>query len=616
MRSRSTAALARPLVALVALGALGAYTSLRHLGGISPRLQAIIFAGIALLGAALVLAGASRTGSARRAQPSSLGQFAKRADEFASVEVPSAVRLALEARPGSLPPEAPRFDPGRGATEELAGLASSIEALGATAVALAAGQGNLRANLAEAFVNLGRRNQNLVTRQLEYISELEQNEADPEALDELFRLDHLATRMRRNAESLLVLAGASPARQWDTPVPAMDIARAASAEVEDYKRLRLHHFDPALVSGSATTDLVHILAELTENSLTYSPPGSQVDIYGRFLEGGYVIVIVDAGIGMSGEDLATANRRLRGEGAEGEVPGRFLGHFVAGMLAARHGVSVSLQPSQAGGLVARVKIPSALLQEPPGELPGAPTSRPLSETDLRFADIATLGSEPTSYGEPTGEDEVEVAAGEEQAPVEAFGRTWDPITALLESSRAEAPAPEGRPAAPGGPPAGGELAGLGEPQADPPVALGADGTSSSLATYLPRHASPDLNYLSPLAGLAARRPQSRNRAVASSPEEPSPPLGQPQRAPARSKAEGDLHSGAHPALQARTTADALRRLTKRVPGAALGEEDSSLRRSSPAGTSVDSAALPSALSQYLSATAADSHRNGTEHEHP
>ena len=109
--------------------------------------------------------------------------------------------------------------------------------------------------------------------------------------------------MRRNAESLLILAGSGPARQWGQAVPAMDVARAASAEVEDYKRLRLHHFDPALVAGVATTDLVHILAELVENALAFSPPASTVDIYGRFLEGTYVVVIVDSGIGMSPEDL-------------------------------------------------------------------------------------------------------------------------------------------------------------------------------------------------------------------------------------------------------------------------------------------------------------------------
>ena len=174
--------------------------------------------------------------------------------------------------------------------------------------------------------------------------------------------------MRRNAESLLILAGSGPARQWSAAVPAMDVARAASAEVEDYKRLRLHHFDPAMMTGAVTTDLVHIMAELVENALTFSPPGSPVDVYGRFLEGGYVIVIVDSGIGMSAEDLDLANHRLGGEGSESEVPGRYLGHFVAGRLAARHGIAISLQSSHSGGLVARVKIPASLIEEPVPDL--------------------------------------------------------------------------------------------------------------------------------------------------------------------------------------------------------------------------------------------------------
>ena len=234
------------------------------------------------------------------------------------------------------------------------------------------------ATSSEAFVNLGRRTQNLVTRQLEYISDIELKEADPESLEELFRLDHLATRMRRNAESLLILAGSGPARQWSAAVPAMDVARAASAEVEDYKRLRLHHFDPAMIKGEVTTDLVHILAELTENALSFSPPGSPVDVYGRFLQDGYVLVVVDSGIGMSASDLDIANQRLEGLGSDDGVPGRYLGHFVAGRLAARHGLSISLQASQSGGLVARVRIPSDLIEAPVADLSAGAEVRPVA----------------------------------------------------------------------------------------------------------------------------------------------------------------------------------------------------------------------------------------------
>ena len=118
-----------------------------------------------------------------------------------------------------------------------------------------------------------------------------------------------------------------------------------------------------MITGAVTTDLVHIMAELIENALSFSLPGSPVDVYGRFLEGGYVIVIVDSGIGMSAGDLETANRRLGGEGTADEVPGRYLGHFVAGRLASRHDIAISLQSSHSGGLVARVKIPATLIED-------------------------------------------------------------------------------------------------------------------------------------------------------------------------------------------------------------------------------------------------------------
>jgi signal transduction histidine kinase len=294
-----------------------------------------------------------------------LARLAHQADELASVYLPATLNAMLTNETGSIPEGLPITVSGQ---DEVSEVARALDAVQKTAIELGAGQVVLRRNLSDAFVNLGRRTQNLVTRQLEYISDIELKEADPDSLEELFRLDHLATRMRRNAESLLILAGSGPARQWTAAVPAMDVARAASAEVEDYKRLRLHHFDPAMITGEVTTDLVHILAELTENALSFSPPGSPVDVYGRFLEGGYVLVVVDSGIGMSANDLDIANQRLEGLGSEEDVPGRYLGHFVAGRLAARHGLSISVQASHSGGLVARVRIPGNLLEEPVADL--------------------------------------------------------------------------------------------------------------------------------------------------------------------------------------------------------------------------------------------------------
>jgi signal transduction histidine kinase len=302
-----------------------------------------------------------------------LARLAHQAEELATTHLPATLHSMLNSEAGTIPEGLPITVSGQ---DEVSEVARALDAVQRTAIELGAGQVVLRRNLSEAFVNLGRRTQNLVTRQLEYISDIELKEADPESLEELFRLDHLATRMRRNAESLLILAGSGPARQWSASVPAMDVARAASAEVEDYKRLRLHHFDPAMIKGEVTTDLVHILAELTENALSFSPPGSPVDVYGRFLQDGYVLVIVDSGIGMSASDLDIANQRLEGLGSDDGVPGRYLGHFVAGRLAARHSLSISLQASQSGGLVARVRIPSELIEAPVADLSAGAEVRP------------------------------------------------------------------------------------------------------------------------------------------------------------------------------------------------------------------------------------------------
>ena len=364
IRSKLLAAFAVPLAILVAVAGLAISSTLSQTRTAQDEREAVALAALGLAGALLGLLLVIRVS---RAVSRPLADLANQAEQLATVSLPATVHAILEAdATGGELPELPKVRAGN--IEEVAGVATALDSLNKTAVELAAGQAALRRNLSDAFVNLGRRNQNLVTRQLEYITEIELKEADPTSLEELFRLDHLATRMRRNAESLLILAGSGPARQWSASVPVMDVARAASAEVEDYKRLRLHHFDPAMVTGIVTTDLVHILAELIENALSFSPPAAPVDVYGRFLEGGYVIVIVDSGIGMSSDDLATANQRLEGLGADGEVPGRYLGHFVAGRLAARHGIAISLQPSHSGGLVARVKVPAPLLEEAVADL--------------------------------------------------------------------------------------------------------------------------------------------------------------------------------------------------------------------------------------------------------
>jgi anti-sigma regulatory factor (Ser/Thr protein kinase) len=235
----------------------------------------------------------------------------------------------------------------------------------ATAYRLATEQAQLRRSSGESLADLARRSQNLLRRQLGFITRLEGEETDPTGLANLFELDHLATRMRRNAESLLVLVGAASPRTWSAPLPVSDVIRAAVAEVEEYRRVTLRRVDDALLSGAVVSGVAHMLAELVENGLSFSAPDVDVEIQGRLLGDHYLIAVVDQGVGMDADELAEANRRLRGEGDFLVAPTRFLGHYVAGRLARDLGVGVELTPSPVTGLTARLLIPAELLALPP-----------------------------------------------------------------------------------------------------------------------------------------------------------------------------------------------------------------------------------------------------------
>jgi hypothetical protein len=212
------------------------------------------------------------------------------------------------------------------------------------------------------FVSLARRNQTLVQRQLRLLDAMECRVTDPAELDELFKVDQLATRMRRNAENLLVLSGATPGRGWRRMVPMVDAVRAAVAEVEEYSRVRLWHLGPGELAGMAVGDVVHLLAELIENGLTFSPPQSEVRVGGLALgSGGYLLEVEDDGLGMSETALAEANEQLQNP-PEFRLSGNArLGLYVVARLAARHGMRVRLQRSPRAGTTARVLIPASLM---------------------------------------------------------------------------------------------------------------------------------------------------------------------------------------------------------------------------------------------------------------
>ncbi|MFD7841418.1 nitrate- and nitrite sensing domain-containing protein [Nocardia sp. NPDC059764] len=268
------------------------------------------------------------------------------------------------------PPEPVRADESAGA--EIASVATALDRVQTTAYELASAQARLRRNSTESMANLARRNQNLVRRQLGLISEFEREELDPNALSNLFELDHLATRMRRNAESLLVLVGESSPRRWSKPIPLTDVIRAGLSEVDDYRRVVLRRVDDTAIAGAHVSEVAHMLAELIENGLSFSPPDLEVEIYGRRLGSRYMIAVVDHGVGMPPDQLATANARLRGEADFLVAPTRFLGHYVVGRLARRLGIEVELTVSPTSGVVARMLLPTELLGDPAADRPAAP----------------------------------------------------------------------------------------------------------------------------------------------------------------------------------------------------------------------------------------------------
>jgi signal transduction histidine kinase len=292
-----------------------------------------------------------------------LRSLTEQAGSMANERLPNAVQDILETPLGE-DVTVPHIDPITVKTrDEVADVADALNTVQDSALELAVEQAVLRRNIADSFVNLGRRNQNLLGRQLDFITELEQNETDPDTLANLFRLDHLATRMRRNAESLLVLAGIDPPRKWAAPVRLTDVIRAALGEVEDYQRVTVRAVEPATIIGTAAADLAHLLAELVENALTFSPPDQTVEIRGRNQPGGYTLAIVDSGLGMPPEEITRANRRLAGAESFTIAPSKYLGHYVAGNLAARHNITIQLQDAttQGNGTVGTVHLPTRLL---------------------------------------------------------------------------------------------------------------------------------------------------------------------------------------------------------------------------------------------------------------
>lgn len=308
--------------------------------------------------------------------------------------------------------------------DEIGQLAEAFNSIQQVTVEVAEEQAQLlRKGIGDIFINLARRNQTLLDRQIEFIDQLEANEEDPDQLDNLFKLDHLATRMRRNAESLLVLAGAEPPRRRGRPVELTDVVRVAIGEVEDFARIQLTSLDEATVGGNVAVDLAHLLSELMENATHFSPPDSFVEVVGRREGASYTLAVIDRGIGMGPEQVASVNRLLAQPPLVGLALSRSLGFIVIGRLAARFGIGVRLESAPSGGVTALVSLPSDVVSvaegepvEPSQPLAAAETSQDADERpDSRDAhELIDAVPEPVGVPVPEVADEPEHA-----------GEDWD-----------------------------------------------------------------------------------------------------------------------------------------------------------------------------------------------
>ncbi|MFD9904564.1 nitrate- and nitrite sensing domain-containing protein [Streptomyces sp. NPDC059063] len=311
-----------------------------------------------LLGLAAVVASLVISVSIGRGLVVELVGLRNRALEIARRQLPGAMRKLRAGEEVDIPAEAPQGPP---AEDETGQVAEALGTVHRAALRAAVERAELASGISGVFVNLARRSQVLVHRQLTLLDTMERRVEDPNELSDLFRLDHLTTRMRRHAESLIILSGAAPGRAWRIPVPLTNVVRAAVSEVEDYARVEVRQLPAAAVVGAAVADVTHLLAELVENAAQFSPPHTKVRVTGEPVGNGYALEIEDRGLGMGADALTAANRRIEQSEALDLFDSDRLGLFVVSRLAARHAIKVHLRTSPYGGTTAVVLLPTALL---------------------------------------------------------------------------------------------------------------------------------------------------------------------------------------------------------------------------------------------------------------
>jgi HAMP domain-containing protein len=287
----------------------------------------------------------------------------KAAEETATERLPGVVQRLQDGEQVDLAAEsAPPIEVR--SRDEIGHLAEAFNSVHQVAVRVAGREAALRRSVGDMFLNLARRSQSLIERQLEVIDELEDSGSDAEVRAGLRELDHLATRMRRNAENLIILSGSEPARRWRRPIDLAEVVRASIGEVKEHTRVEVLPLDDVQLAGHAAADVMHLLAELIENAVTFSAPGTKALVAGQSIPAGYLLAIEDQGLGMTDEQLVKVNQRLAKPPDVDFALAKMLGFFVVTQLASKHGIKVQLRHSWYGGITALVLLPRQLIANP------------------------------------------------------------------------------------------------------------------------------------------------------------------------------------------------------------------------------------------------------------
>jgi signal transduction histidine kinase len=311
-----------------------------------------------------------------------LAELRRSALDLANNRLPSVVERLRAGQDVDVSAEAPPLE---SSPDEIGQVREAFNAVQRTAVEAAVDEARLRRGVSDVFRNLARRSQSLLHRQLALLDAMERRASEPEELEDLFRIDHLTTRMRRHSEGLIILSGESPGRGWRNPVPFIDVLRAAVSEVEDYTRIRVTVGTPAALVGPAVADVIHMIAELAENATIYSPPNTPVRVHGDVVGRGFAVEIEDRGLGISEEKLTEINDDLANPPQFDLSGSEQLGLFVAGQLAKRHDIRITLQGSPFGGATAVVLIPKALVVDEGADDGGVPALPTTAERPIRLA---------------------------------------------------------------------------------------------------------------------------------------------------------------------------------------------------------------------------------------